>query len=439
MYSNTHHIVAIVGRPNVGKSTLFNRIVGRSKAITTPEAGGTRDRNYDIAEWCGRTFALVDTGGYLPGEDGNFESAIRKQVRIAVQECDVILFLVDCKSGLLPNDYVIAEMLRKAGKPIVMVANKADNAMRALVAPSFQALGLGDVYPISASHGRGTGDLMDAIVGHMDDSKDEQVVEGIPRIAFVGKPNVGKSTLMNALLNQERSIVSEQPHTTRDALHSLYNLYGQRFMITDTAGIYRKNKYKEAIEFYSVIRSVKVMQQSDICIVMIEASKGLTKQDLHILQLAHQQRKGIILAVNKWDLVDKSLYDGVQYRKDVSAQLGTLSYVPVVFISGLTKQRIYHLMKKTLEVYHNRKQRLGTPLLNTIIQKAITQVPPPVIKGKYVKIKYATQIPLSAPTIALFANLPQYISTTYKRYLTNQLRNHFNFEGVPLTIVCKKK
>ena len=440
MFSHTQHIVAIVGRPNVGKSTLFNRMVGRAKAITTPEAGGTRDRNYDISEWGTDAFTLIDTGGYLPGEGPNFEKAIREQMQIAIEECHLILFLVDCVAGILPDDHTLASLLRKSGKPVLVVANKADNGQRALNAPSFHALGLGDAYPISASHGTGTGDLMDAIIDHLN-IQDTEVAEEekLPRISFVGKPNVGKSTLMNALLNKERSIVSPRAHTTRDPLHSHYNLYNQQVIITDTAGIYAKKKQKEAIEFYSLIRSVKAIQHSDVCIVMISAEEGLTKQDLHILQLAHQHKKGIILAINKWDLVDKEAYDTTQYRKDLAAQLGTLAYIPVMFISGLKKQRIFHLIQKALEVYTNRKQRVPTPLLNKVMQEAIAQTPPPVLKGKLVKIKYATQMPLSSPTFALFANLPQYIPTSYKRYLTHQIRAHFNFEGCPVTLVFKKK
>lgn len=442
MTSNTEHLVAIVGRPNVGKSTLFNRMIGRSKAITSPQEGGTRDRNYDISEWNGHSFTVIDTGGYLPGEGANFEKAIREQMSIAIEECHLILFLVDCQAGILPDDHAIAAILRQSGKPVLVVANKADNAKRALNAPAFHALGLGSSYPISSTHGSGTGDLMDAIIEKLEVKTPllkEENDEKIPRIAFIGKPNVGKSTLMNALLNQERSIVSERAHTTRDALHSHYNLYGKQLIITDTAGIYRKNKQKEAMEFYSVIRSVKSIQRSDVCIVVISAEEGITKQDLHILQLAHKHKKGILLLVNKWDLIDKEKHDAQLYRKELVIQLGSLAYIPILFTSGLKKQRIYHIMEKAVEIYQNRSRRVPTPALNKIIQEAIAKTPPPMTKGKRIKIKYATQMPLPSPTFALFANLPQYIAPSYKRYLTKQIRAQFALEGAPVTLVCKKK
>ncbi|MEM7361711.1 MAG: ribosome biogenesis GTPase Der [Bacteroidota bacterium] len=441
MFADTQHIVAIVGRPNVGKSTLFNRMIGRSKAITTPEAGGTRDRNYDLSEWCSHTFTLVDTGGYLPGEGPNFEKAIREQIKIAIQECHLILFVVDCQTGLLPDDHTIASLLRQSGKPVVVAANKADNYERTLSAPTFHALGLGEPYAISATHGSGTGDLMDAIVEKLPTLTDlpKNDENPLPRLAFIGKPNAGKSTLVNVLLNQERSIVSSRAHTTRDTLHSHYKRYNQDLILIDTAGIYRKNKKKEAIEFYSVIRSVKAIQQSDICILLVSAEEGLTKQDLDILRMAHRHKKGIVIAINKWDLIDKDKYDIAQYRKDLAKALGTLAYVPVLFISGLKKQRIYQLIEKATEVYQNRKQHVPTSQLMKVIEEATTRTPHPVIKGKFIKIKYVTQMPFSSPTFALFANLPQYITKTYKRYLINQIREKFNFEGCPITLVAKKK
>ncbi len=443
MSADTTQIVAIVGRPNVGKSTLFNRLIGRKKAIITPEAGGTRDRNYDIAEWGRHTFTVIDTGGYLPGDGANFEQAIRTQVKVAIDECQLILFVVDCKQGITPNDHTVAELLRRSGKKVLIVANKADNHHLLMEAPTFHALGSMPVYPISATHGSGTGELMDAIIEALA-QQDNMLPNGseqvhLPRISFVGRPNVGKSTLMNALLGRDRSIVSERAHTTRDSVNSLYNLYNKKILLTDTAGIYRKKTDKDAIEFYSLIRSVKAIQHSDVCVVVISAEEGLTKQDLHIMQLAHSRKKGMVLLVNKWDLIDKQVYSAERYRKELATHLGTLAYVPVLFTSGLHKQRIFQVMEKALKVYENRQSRIPTPKLNDFIQATVNKTPPPMLKGKLIKIKYATQMPLSSPTFALFANLPQYIQTPYKRYLTNQLRAHFDLEGTPVTLVFKKK
>ena len=443
MSTDTTHIVAIVGRPNVGKSTLFNRLVGRKKAIITPEAGGTRDRNYDISEWGRHTFTVIDTGGYMPGEGPNFEKAIRTQVKVAIDECQLILFVVDCKEGITPNDHTIAALLRKSGKTVLIVANKADNYNLLMEAPTFHALGSMPVYPISATHGSGTGDLMDAIVDDLKQQDtsiaDASAQEEFPRISFIGRPNVGKSTLMNALLGKDRSIVSERAHTTRDSVNSLYNLYNKKILLTDTAGIYRKKSDKDAIEFYSLIRSVKAIQHSDVCVVVISAEEGLTKQDHHIMQLAHSRKKGMVLLVNKWDVIDKEIYSAERYRKELATHLGTLAYVPVLFTSGLHKQRIFQIMEKALQVYENRKSRISTPKLNDFLQAAVNKTPPPMLKGKLIKIKYATQMPLPSPTFALFANLPQYVQTPYKRYLTNQLRENFDLEGTPVTLVFKKK
>ena len=440
--SSSQHLVAIIGRPNVGKSTLFNRLVGGSKAITTPEAGGTRDRNYDIVEWNGRAFTLIDTGGYLPGDGENFEAAIREQITMAIEESHLIIFLLDCHTELLADDHLIADLLRKCGKPVILVANKADNPQQTLTAATFHALGLGEAYPISAIHGKGTGDLLDAMVDALppQDSEDalESSEEAIPRLAFVGKPNAGKSTLMNALLGKPRSIVSARPHTTRDTIHSHYRRYQKDFLLVDTAGIYRKNKKKEDIAFYSVIRSIKAIQQSDVCILLVSAQEGLTKQDREILSLAQRHKKGIVLVINKWDLVDKTAYDAAKGRKAMAKQLGNLAYVPILFTSALHKTGIYQLLEKAQTVYDNRKRHIPNAPLMDLLQEAMAKNPHPMVKGKRIKIKYATQVPLPFPAFALFANLPQYITATYKSYLTNQLRARFDFEGAPIVLLTKK-
>lgn len=431
------NIVAIVGRPNVGKSTLFNRIIEERKAIMASESGTTRDRHYGHGIWNGKNFTIIDTGGYVENGDDIFEQNIRKQVQIAVDEATVVLLMVDCEVGVTALDAEIAQVLRRATKPILLVANKADDANKGLMASEFYQLGLGAASPIAAISGMGTGDLLDQVVTHFPE--DQQVTTDLPKIAIIGKPNVGKSSLLNALLGAERSIVTPLAGTTRDAIDTVYNLFGKQLILTDTAGIRKKAKLKTNIEFYSTLRSIKALEEADICMIMIDAEKGLEGQDLSLLSLAHRYKKGIVLLVNKWDLVTKDSQTSATYKKQLQKQLGLLSYIPILFISALNKQRIYQVLEKALEVHANRMQKLSTTALNKIMLAVIERYPPPAVQGKYIKIKYVTKLPTQTPVIAFFCNLPQYIQPTYKRYLENQLRKHFSLEGVPIQLVFRKK
>lgn len=434
------HIVAIVGRPNVGKSTLFNRLVDQPQAITKGVPGITRDCNYGLAEWQGKQFTVVDTGGYIPHTQELFAQAIRSQVTVALQGADVILFMVDCKQGVTPLDWELSVVLRRLHKPLLLVANKADHAQREHHAQSFFQLGMGEVYPIAAISGAGTGDLLDAVIQHFPDSPgpaEDQPT--LPKIALIGRPNVGKSSLMNALLQYERSIVTPIAGTTRDAVHSYYKLYGKQFIITDTAGIRKKSQVQEGVEFYAVMRAVRALQSADVCLVILDVTQGLTAQDMHLMSLAQRCKKGMVLLANKWDLVSKDAGTAVIYRKKLLQQLKPLDYVPICFISALEKQRIYQAVDKALEVYCNRAQKLASAKLNKVMQQVITQNPPPAFKGKYIKIKYVAQLPVPTPMYAFFCNLPQYIRAPYKAYLEGRLRSHFNFEGVPLGLVFRRK
>lgn len=432
------NIVAIVGRPNVGKSTLFNRLVEQRKAIMDNESGITRDRHYGYAEWTGSHFTVVDTGGYVEGSDDIFEKAIRTQIQIAVEEATVILFVVDCKDGLTDLDKEFAAVLRTTPKPVLLVANKADNVTTELMMHDFYPLGLDTPYPISAASGTGTGELLDAVVAHLPEVPPSEA-QDIPKVAILGRPNVGKSSFLNVLLGQERSIVTPLAGTTRDAIDTHYNLYNKEIILTDTAGIRKKAKVKDNIEFYSVIRAIKALEESDVCLLMIDATQGLEGQDLNLLALAHRYRKGMVILVNKWDLIEKDTHTADAYRKELLQKIAPLDYLPVLFTSNVKKQRIYQAIEKTLQVYEHRKQRIATAALNKVMLSAIERYGPPAIKGKHIKIKYVTQLPTYTPVFAFFCNLPQYIKPPYKRYLENQLRKHFDLEGVPIKLVFRKK
>ncbi len=432
------NIVAIVGRPNVGKSTLFNRLVEQRKAIMDNESGVTRDRHYGYAEWIGKHFTVIDTGGYVQNGNALFEHEIRQQVQIAIDEATVILFLVDCKDGLTGLDKDFATILRAAKKPVLVVANKADSVRTALMMHDFHALGMGEPYSISSASGSGTGELLDEMVSHFQ----EEVVaeeDTPPKIAILGRPNVGKSSFLNVLLDQERSIVTPLAGTTRDAIDTHYKLYGKNIILTDTAGIRKKAKVKENIEFYSVIRALGALQEADVCVIMLDATQGLEGQDVSLISLAHRYKKGMVILVNKWDLITKETNTAETYRKELLKKLEPLDYIPVLFISTVKKQRIYQAIEKTLEVHANRRKKIATSALNKMMLPAIERYPPPAIKGKHIKIKYITQLPTYTPVIAFFCNLPQYIKPPYKRYLENQLRSNFALEGVPVKLVFRQK
>ncbi|WP_370089737.1 ribosome biogenesis GTPase Der [Ekhidna sp.] len=432
------NILAIVGRPNVGKSTLFNRLIEKKQAIMDNESGVTRDRHYGYGEWNGKKFTVIDTGGYVEGSDDIFEGAIRTQVKQALEEATAILFMVDCDTGLHGLDQDFANVVREIDKPIFLVANKADNQEKLLASNEFYNLGIdADLFPIAAASGAGTGDLLDEVVKQFDEEELEK--EDVPRIAILGRPNVGKSSFVNALIGKERSIVTNIAGTTRDAINTRYNLFGKDFILTDTAGIRKKSKVKENIEFYSVLRAIQALQDSDVCVVMIDAETGLESQDMNIIGLAHKYKKGIVLMVNKWDLQEKDSKTADTYRKFLEEKLGPLSYIPVIFTSVLNKQRIMQTLELALTVYDNRSRKISTSKLNEIMGKEIENYPPPAVRGHYIKIKYITQLPTHTPTFAFFCNFPQYIKESYHRYLTNRMREHFDFRGVPIKMVFRKK
>jgi GTP-binding protein len=433
------NIVAIVGRPNVGKSTLFNRLTESKDAITDDQAGVTRDRHYGLAEWLNKTFTVIDTGGYVVGSDDVFEAAIRNQVSIAIEEASVILFMVDTREGLHPLDKEFAKILRRSKKPVYVVANKAETIERNQQAHEFYELGLGEIFPISAENGSGTGDLLDAIIKHFSDKAHENPYAGLPRFAILGRPNVGKSSFLNALVGSDRSIVTDIAGTTRDAIDTHYKLYGKEFILTDTAGLRKKTKVKDSIEFYSVMRSLRALEECDVCIMLLDATQGLESQDVNILRLAEKLKKGMVLMVNKWDLIEKDSKTAKNYEDAIRKKLAPMDYLPIIFSSVIEKKRIFQVIEKACEVYENRQKRIPTSQLNDVMLNIIEKYPPPFIKGKYVKIKYVTQLPNKTPAFAFFCNLPQYIQETYQRYLENQLRKNFDFEGVPLQLFFRKK
>jgi len=434
------NIVAIVGRPNVGKSTFFNRLVGGREAIMDDVSGVTRDRNYGYAEWLGRNFTVIDTGGYVTGSEDVFEKQIRKQSEAALEEATVILFMVDGNAGLHPYDEEFSRIVRRYKKPTILVVNKIDNAMRQHESAEFYSLGLeANIHGISSASGSGTGELLDELITYFPSEDAENPDEGIPRIAILGRPNAGKSSLTNMLLGEERAIVTEIAGTTRDSINARYKAFGKEFILIDTAGIRKRSKVKEDIEFYSVLRSVKALEESDICVIMLDAQHGLESQDMAIIWMALQRKKGIVLLVNKWDLIEKDNHTFGNYEKELKERLGPLSYIPIVFISVVEKQRVFQAIEKAIEVYDSYKTKIPTSQLNEKLLPEIEAYPPPSWKGKYIQIKYVTQLPTRSVTFAFFCNSPQYIREPYERYLVNKIRLHFGFDGVPINVVFRKK
>ena len=433
-------LVAIVGRPNVGKSTLFNRLVGMRQAIVDDISGVTRDRHYGRCEWCGREFSVVDTGGYTTNSDDVFEAAIREQVQIAINEADVILFMVEAATGVTDYDAEIADVLRRARKPVILAVNKVDSGEKMYDAYQFYSMGLGELYSISAANGSGTGDLLDAIVKVLpEDVQTEDPYAGLPRIAIVGKPNVGKSSLTNALLGTDRNIVTPVAGTTRDAIETYYNKFGHEFMLVDTAGIRRKAKVHEDLEFYSVMRSIRAIEHSDVCIMMIDATTGMEAQDMNIFNLILKNRKGVVLVVNKWDLFIKDSNTLKVYEQTLRSRLAPFTDVPIIFTSVLKMTRIQDVLDAVTRVYENYSTKIPTARINEAMLPIIEETPPTSIKGKYVKIKYITQLPTRFPAFAFFCNLPQYIKEPYKRFLENKLRENFDLTGCPIQIFFRQK
>lgn len=432
-------IVAIVGRPNVGKSTLFNRLIEQRKAIVDQTAGVTRDRNYGKGEWNGLNFSVIDTGGYVVNSEDVFEAEINKQVHLAIDEADVIMFLVDVEAGITDLDDAVANILRRSNKEIILVVNKVDNHNRILDAQEFYGLGLGEIYCISSMTGSGTGDMLDALVAKFPTKESEEEEDELPHLSVVGRPNVGKSSFINALIGTDRNIVTDVAGTTRDSIHTRYNKFGHNFMIVDTAGLRKKGKVHEDLEFYSVLRSVRTIENSDVCMLLIDATRGVEAQDMNILNLILKNKKGVVILVNKWDLIDKDTMTTKKMTQEIHERLAPFTDVPILFISALTKQRVHKALEIAMEVHRNRKQRIKTSELNEILLEAIEKYGPPSVKGKYIKIKYCTQLPSPTPAFALFANLPQYIKEPYKRYIENQLRDNFNLTGVPIQIYFRQK
>lgn len=431
-------IVAIVGRPNVGKSTFFNRLIKRREAIVDAVSGVTRDRHYGKTDWNGVEFSVIDTGGYLAGGDDTFQKEIDKQVNLAIDEADAIIFMVNVEDGLTGMDESVASLLRKSKKPVFVVVNKVDSNNRRDDAHEFYALGFEHLFSISSINGSGTGDLLDELVKSLPE-KEQKEEENLPRFAVVGRPNAGKSSFINALIGEDRYIVTDIAGTTRDAIDTRYNRFGFEFNLVDTAGIRRKSKVKEDLEFYSVMRSIRAIEHSDVCILMLDATRGFESQDANIFWLAQRNRKGIVILVNKWDLVEKENNTAKAYEAAIRKEIEPFTDVPIIFVSALNKQRIYKAIETAVEVYNNRTKRIPTRQLNEVMLPIIENYPPPAIKGKYVKIKFCTQLPTPMPQFAFFANLPQYVKDPYRRFIENKLRENFDFKGVPIDVYFRQK
>ena len=432
------NIVAIVGRPNVGKSTFFNRLIQKRQAIVDSVSGVTRDRHYGKTDWNGKEFSIIDTGGYIIGSDDIFEGEIRKQVDLAIEEANAIIFLVDAQQGVTDMDMTVAKHLRKSDKPVFLVANKVDNGQIMQEAVELYALGMGDYFCISSINGSGTGELLDELIAKLPDAEAEEDSD-LPRFAIVGRPNVGKSSFVNALVGEERNIVTDIAGTTRDSLDTHYTKFGHDFVLVDTAGVRKKKKVSEDLEFYSVMRSIRSIEYSDVCLLLIDATLGFESQDQSIFHLADKNRKGIVILVNKWDLVDKDTHTTKAYEAAIREKIAPFTDVPILFISALNKQRLLKALEIAIKVSEDRKARISTSKLNDVMLPFIEHNPPPATKGKYIRIKFCTQLPTKTPTFAFFANLPQYIKEPYKRYIENKLRESFNFSGVPLQIFFRKK
>jgi len=433
------NIVAIVGRPNVGKSTLFNRLIQQKSAIIHETSGVTRDRHYGKCNWNGQDFSVIDTGGYVVNSDDIFEGEIRKHAKIAIEESDIIIFLVDVISGITDLDDEIAKILRKSKKEVILVVNKVDNAERQYDANVFYGLGLGDIYNISSINGSGTGELLDKLVELFPKSSIDEVGEDIPKFAIVGRPNVGKSSLVNALVGEERNIVTPISGTTRDSIHTRFNKFGHDFILTDTAGLRKKGKVKENIEFYSVMRSIRSIEESDVSLLLIDATRGIESQDVNVFHLIERNNKAVVILVNKWDLVEKTQDSVKEFTKSIKERIAPFVDVPIIFTSAVTKQRILKVLEVAIEVYENKKRKIPTAKLNEYLQEIIANNHPPSVKGKFVKIKYVSQLPTQSPTFAFYCNLPQYVIESYKRFLENKIREKYNFHGVPISIFMRKK
>ena len=431
-------IVAIIGRPNVGKSTLFNRLIKSREAIVDEISGVTRDRNYGICNWNGIDFSIIDTGGYVENSDDIFEEEINKQVILAVEESDLIMFMVDVTTGIHELDISVAGLLRKSGKKVFLIVNKVDNTARHLEASEFYNLGLGDYFPVSSINGSGTGDLLDAVVKELKEEFPVTMYD-LPRIAVVGRPNVGKSSLINSFLGEERNIVTPLPGTTRDSIFTRYNKYNHNFFLVDTAGLRKKSKVSENIEFYSVMRAIRTIENSDICLLMIDAERGLEAQDLNIMSLILKNSKGLIILVNKWDLIEKESNTAKLFEKKIREKTAPFTDYHILFISAINKQRIHKVLEVIESVNSNLKKKISTPELNKVMLEIIRNNPPPSLKGKHIRIKYVTQLPSAVPSFAFFCNLPQYIKESYRRFIENRLRERFEFTGIPLRVYFRKK